>query len=239
MSNELVLVAFYFCILIYSVILHEISHGVAALWLGDKTAKYAGRLTLSPWPHIDPFGSVIIPVGLFLTTGFAFGYAKPVPYNPYNLRDQKYGPLIVALAGPGANFLLALVAALIAKILPLGLTVKTDILRSFWGVFGGGDFLGRFQFLAETMSGSLSNILFGLCLIIIFWNIVLGCFNMLPVPPLDGSRLLSLFWRPNQATEVFLEQYGLFLALLIIFIFSGPIHAIITFFLGIFWGLAL
>ncbi|PIX90046.1 MAG: site-2 protease family protein, partial [Candidatus Moranbacteria bacterium CG_4_10_14_3_um_filter_45_9] len=85
MVNEIVLIGFYLLTLVYSVIIHEVSHGVVALWLGDMTAKYADRLNLNPLKHIDPFGSVILPVLLFVSTGFAFGWAKPVPYNPYNL----------------------------------------------------------------------------------------------------------------------------------------------------------
>ena len=155
MSSEIVLVAFYLFMLVYSVILHEVAHGVVAYWLGDLTAKYAGRITLSPWSHVDPLGSFIIPVVLFVTTGFAFGYAKPVPYNPYNLRDQKWGPLYVALAGPATNFILAFIGAFLASILPLSLLAKQDILGRFLGIISGrGEFFERFELLAMAMTGS-------------------------------------------------------------------------------------
>lgn len=103
-------------ILILSIVLHEVAHGFAANWLGDPTARLAGRLTANPLPHIDPLGSVIIPAMLFLSgTPFLFGYAKPVPYNPYNLRNQKWGESMVAVAGPAANFILAFIFALIIR----------------------------------------------------------------------------------------------------------------------------
>lgn len=240
MTNEIVLVGFYLLTLIYSVIIHEISHGVTALWLGDLTAKYAGRLNLNPLKHIDPFGSVILPVLLFVSTGFAFGWAKPVPYNPYNLRNQKWGPTWVALAGPGSNLLLAFIAALIAKTLPLTMLAKDDILNRFIGVIGGGgSFLDRFALLAEAISGSFSGIFFGLLLLVIFWNVVLACFNLLPVPPLDGSKLLYALVPMRERTMLLLEQYGLFFLIFVIFFLAGPISLFINFVLSLFLGLAL
>ena len=235
MTNEIVLVIFYIFTLIYSVIIHEVAHGVMALWLGDLTAKYAGRLNLNPWKHIDIFGSVILPIILFVSTGFAFGWAKPVPYNPYNLRNQKWGPTWVALAGPGSNLILALLAAFIAKLLPLTLLTKIDILERFIGVIGGrGDFLDRFNLLAEALSGSLASIFFGLLLLVIFWNVVLACFNLLPVPPLDGSKLLYALVPLRESTVLLLEQYGLFLLIFVIFFLSTPISIFINFILSLF-----
>lgn len=235
MASELVLVGFYIFTLIYSVIIHEVAHGVVALWLGDMTAKYADRLNLNPLKHIDPFGSVILPVLLFVTTGFAFGWAKPVPYNPYNLKNQKWGPTWVALAGPGANLLLAFTAAFIAKLLPIAHLVKTDILGRFIGVIGGrGDFLERFQLLSLALAGSLPNIFFGLLLLVIFWNVVLACFNLLPVPPLDGSKILYTLFPIKERTMLLLEQYGLFLLIFVIFFLSGPISLFINSVLGLF-----
>lgn len=240
MSSEIVLVAFYLFMLVYSVILHEVAHGVMAYWLGDLTAKYAGRITLSPWSHVDPLGSFIIPVVLFMTTGFAFGYAKPVPYNPYNLRNQKWGPLLVALAGPGTNFILAFLGALLASILPLSLLAKQDILGRFLGIISGrGEFFTRFELLATAMTGSLPSIFFGLLLFLIFWNVVLGCFNLIPIPPLDGSKVLFTLFPVKERTQFQLEQYGFFLLLIIIFAFSGPLGAFISTFLRFFLGLTL
>jgi Zn-dependent protease len=111
-------------ILILSIVFHEVSHGYAANWLGDPTARLAGRLSANPLLHIDPLGSVIIPAILFLTgSPFLFGWAKPVPYNPYNLRNQKWGESIVAVAGPLANLFLAVVFATLIHVAPvLGLS---------------------------------------------------------------------------------------------------------------------
>lgn len=235
MGNEIVLIGFYLLTLVYSVIIHEVSHGVVALWLGDMTAKAADRLNLNPLKHIDPFGSVILPILLVVSTGFAFGWAKPVPYNPYNLRNQKWGPTMVALAGPASNLILAGIAALIAKILPLTLLAKTDILGRFIGVISGrGNFLDRFSLLADALSGSLAGIFFGLLLLVIFWNIVLACFNLLPIPPLDGSKLLYALVPLRERTVFFLEQYGFFLLIFVIFFFSAPISLFINFVLGLF-----
>ncbi len=240
MLNEIVLIGFYLLTLVYSVIIHEVSHGMVALWLGDLTAKYADRLNLNPLKHIDPFGSIILPVLMVISTGFAFGWAKPVPYNPYNLRNQKWGPTMVALSGPASNLLLATIAALIAKSLPLTLLVKTDILERFIGVIGGRmSLVERFGFLAEAMSGSFANILFGLLLMIIFWNVVLACFNLLPVPPLDGSKLLYALVPMRERTVFILEQYGLFLLIFVIFFFSAPIGFFINFVLSLFLTSAL
>src|SRR3989344_5606991 len=110
---------FLIAVLLFSVVLHEVSHGVVANQLGDPTAKNAGRLTLNPIPHLDLLGSIILPLFLILTkVGFVFGWAKPVPVNPFNFRDQKYGSLKVALAGPASNLFLALVFGLALRFLP-------------------------------------------------------------------------------------------------------------------------
>src|SRR3989344_4426434 len=235
MANEIVLIGFYILTLIYSVMIHEVAHGMVALWLGDLTAKYAGRLNLNPLKHIDPFGSVILPVLLFVATHFAFGWAKPVPYNPYNLRSQKWGPLMVALAGPLSNLLLAFTAALTAKLLPLGLLLKQDIVGRFFNVIYGRESLFEsFHFFAEAIAGSLSSIFFGLLLLVIFWNVVLACFNLLPVPPLDGSKLLYALFPLKERTLFLLEQYGLFILIFIIIFFSAPISIFINFVLSLF-----
>ena len=240
MGNEIVLIGFYLLTLVYSVIIHEVSHGVVALWLGDLTAKYADRINLNPLKHIDPFGSVILPILLVMSTGFAFGWAKPVPYNPYNLRNQKWGPTLVALAGPGSNFLLAFIAALIAKLLPLTLLNKTDILERFIGIISGrGDFVERFGLFADALAGSLPSIVFGLLLLVIFWNVVLACFNLLPVPPLDGSKLLYALVPLSERTVFFLEQYSIFLLIGVIFLLSAPISIFINFVLSLFLRFAL
>lgn len=238
MANELVLVGFYFVTLVYSVIIHEVSHGVAALWLGDLTAKYAGRLNLNPMKHIDPIGSIIVPISMFFLFHFAFGWAKPVPYNPYNLRNQKWGPTLVAIAGPVSNILLALSAVVVAKLLPISTLAKEDVFSRFAGVLSGsGDFFDRWGLFADALSGSFSNIFFGLCLLVIFWNVLLAFFNLIPIPPLDGSKIVYSLFDLREETVRFLEQWGFFILIGIVFMFPGVISAVVYPALGFFFGL--
>ena len=174
-------------IIVFSAILHEISHGLAARALGDKTAEYAGRLTLNPLAHIDPYGSVIMPLFLWFVSGgrFLFAYAKPVPFNPYNLRNQKWGPALVGLAGPATNLVIAIAMAGI---------IRLDIFS-----FGIVEFLVR----------------------VLLINISLAVFNLLPIPPLDGSRLMYVFLpRRLEKYKAMFEQYGIWAALLFVFFFS-------------------
>lgn len=178
---------FFVIVIIASAILHEYAHGWVADQLGDPTARYAGRLTLNPRAHVDLFGSIILPL-IMIPTGFLFAYAKPVPYNPYNLKDQKWGPVWVAFAGPLSNFLLAFVFGLLFQFLP---------------------------------AGQISIFLF----IIVYANVLLGVFNLVPIPPLDGSKLLFALlpdsaWQIRQA----LQRYGFMI--LLVFIFAG-FHIII------------
>ena len=117
--DSLLLILFQIVVLIYSVVIHELSHGLMANSLGDSTAKHLGRLTLNPFKHLDMFGSVLLPLFLFFVRSpFIFGYAKPVPYNPANLTDSKYGPAKVALAGPASNLALALLFGLSYRFMP-------------------------------------------------------------------------------------------------------------------------
>ncbi|MBP9710971.1 MAG: site-2 protease family protein [Candidatus Pacebacteria bacterium] len=148
---------FQIVVLIFSVVLHEVAHGYMANYLGDPTARLQGRLTLNPLKHIDPMGSVFLPLILKLTgSPILIGYAKPVPYNPYNLKG-KWGEALVAFAGPGTNILLALIFGLIIR------------------VFGG--------VIDPTLLGAFA--------IIAFINMLLALFNLIPIPPLDGSKILS------------------------------------------------
>lgn len=165
-------------VLISSVILHEIAHGLTALWFGDNTAKRAGRLTLNPIPHIDPIGSIIVPAVLFLVGGFIFAWAKPVPVDFDNLRPRKLGMICVSLAGVATNFLIAIIAALIFR--------ATADSHSFFGA-----------------------VLFTAVLI----NVILGIFNLIPIPPLDGSRLVTM-WMPDELRQR-LEAMSIFFIFLI------------------------
>ncbi len=179
-------------VLILSIVLHEVAHGYAANWLGDPTARLAGRLTLNPVSHIDPLGSVIVPAMLYLSSsGFMFGWAKPVPYNPYNLSNQRWGEAIVAFAGPATNFILAIIFAL--------------LIRSA-GMLG------------------LSASFLELAGYIVFINVLLGCFNLIPFPPLDGSKVLEAFLplRLRLGYREFgmkIERLGFLMSFVIIFVF--------------------
>lgn len=193
---------FYIAVLIFSVVIHEVSHGFAALALGDRTAKYAGRLTLNPIPHLDLFGSILLPALLVITQSpFLIGWAKPVPFNPFNLRNQRWGPAIVGAVGPVANISLAIVFGLAIRFLP-----------STLGIFSG-------MFLMNFISIASS---------IVFTNLMLAVFNLVPIPPLDGSKVLfSILPYQWRGVEAFLEQYGFMLLLLFIFFFSHQLLPII------------
>lgn len=127
---EALIVLFKIFVVLFSVVLHEVSHGVMANSMGDTTAKDLGRITLNPFKHLDWFGSFLLPLFTFWAGGFIFGYAKPVPYNPANLRDQKYGPAKVAIAGPAVNLVIAVLFGLFLRFMPAALeaTAMPDLL---------------------------------------------------------------------------------------------------------------
>ena len=194
------LLIFQLAILLMSVVIHEVSHGIVALWQGDPTAKLMGRLTLNPIKHLDVWGSFLVPLMLFVFSGgnFLFGWAKPVPYNPYNLRNQKWGAAMVGLAGPASNFLIAIVFGLALRFFPV-----TDV--------------AFLQHLAQVF------------VIIMMLNILLGVFNLVPIPPLDGSKLLFSILPPHMRhIQEFLERYGFIVLLFFIFFAFQIIFPIVS-----------
>jgi Zn-dependent protease len=189
-------------ILIMSVIIHEMAHGYAANWLGDPTARLQGRLSPNPLVHLDPMMSVILP-GILLVTGspILFGAAKPVPYNPYNFTNQKWGEAIVAAAGPAANLFIAFVFGMLVR---------------FSEVF------------------NLTTSFIELAVGVIMLNIFLAFFNLVPIPPLDGSKILprflpfSLRMKYEGFRRFFEQNVALGFALVIILfmvVFSQPVYA--------------
>lgn len=193
MVSVTVITIFSLIILLFSVIMHELSHGYVADSLGDPTAKYEGRLSLNPIKHLDFFGSIILPLLLFIAgSPFLFGWAKPVPINPYNFKDKKYGDIKVALAGPASNILLAIVFGLILRLLP-------D--RIIFGNEGIGIALGY----------------------IVAINLWLAIFNLIPIPPLDGSWILFSFLSSRfEGLKIFLRHYGIVILVLLI-LFGGSV----------------
>ncbi|MFA5871476.1 MAG: site-2 protease family protein [Parcubacteria group bacterium] len=208
-------------ILVMSAVVHEVSHGLAAFWLGDPTAKYAGRLTLNPIKHLDLWGSFLMPVLLWVLSGgaFFFASAKPVPYNPYNLKNQKYGPAVVGAAGPISNIVIAIVFGIFLKIFIIsGLVPISDSIKLLNNLFTGQGLLG------SGLSGVA--ILF---IMIIYVNILLAFFNLVPIPPLDGSKLLFAILPISEERKLYLEQFGLIFIIPLVIILSGPIFTIIRF----------
>lgn len=177
---------FTIAVLLFSVVLHEISHGYAAEMQGDPTARMQGRLTLNPIKHIDPIGSILVPLFLFLSNAsFLIGWAKPVPFNPYNLRNQRWGEAIVAIAGPSMNILIALIFGLFLRFYPI-----------------------------MTLAPQIVDLIVSIVVI----NLVLAVFNMVPVPPLDGSKILfALFPNSLMPLRAFLEKYSFALVLILVF----------------------
>jgi Zn-dependent protease len=181
---------FVLIILLFSAVIHEIAHGAVANSLGDPTAKLAGRLTLNPLKHIDPIGSVALPLFLFLLYSFSgimgpiIGWAKPVPINPINFKDKRWGVLKVSLAGPFSNILVALFLGILIRL--ISLPIEFENLLS----------------------------------IVVLYNFFLAVFNLMPIPPLDGSWILfSLLPARMEAVKAFLHNYSMII--LLVFIFFG------------------
>ena len=184
-------------IVVGSVILHELAHGVVAYWLGDRTAKDAGRLTLNPIKHIDPFISILVPVVLYMLRAPVFGGAKPVPINSHNLKWKEWGMAIVAVAGPLTNFLIAFIAFLIAY-------------------FSGSLY---------SYSSELTQFIFTE---IIYINLGFMLFNLIPIPPLDGSRVLYVI-APDSIRNIMqnMERYGIIIIYILILLFGEAFSSLL------------
>ena len=182
-----------FLILIYSVILHEISHGFVADRLGDPTARLAKRLTLDPRPHIDLWMTILLPLLLFLShAGIIFGAAKPVPIDPFNFRDPKKDTALVALAGPLTNFLIAILLSILLRLLP-------------------------YQSVYNVLSTA------------IVWNVGLALFNLFPLPPLDGFKVLTGLVSDDIARDLIrLERFGFTIIFIVLIFFPGFIFGVIS-----------
>jgi Zn-dependent protease len=190
-------IIFQIIILIISIMAHEVAHGAMAYYFGDPTAKNLGRLTLNPLKHIDLFGSIILPLILVVSgTGFIFGWAKPVPYNPYNLRNRKLGEFCVSIAGVLTNSIIAIIFAVVIN---------------FASVLN----------LSESVTYLLQYI--------ILVNLILGVFNLFPIPPLDGSKILfTLVPYRFEKQLIALEKYGFYILIIFIIFFGWIITDIVS-----------
>jgi Zn-dependent protease len=199
---------FYIIILVMSIVIHEVSHGFMAEYFGDNTARNAGRLTLNPVSHMELFGSILLPAILILShAGFVFGWAKPVPYNPDNLRNKKWGTIAVAAAGILANLFVAII---------FGLVIRFSIQ---YAVSPG------FYFITSR---------------IIIVNLALAIFNLVPIPPLDGSKILFSFL-PESVSAAMLryEQYSLVFLLVFVVFFADYLYPVLAFLFHLITGLAI
>ncbi len=205
---NLSIIFFQLFVFLFSVIIHEVSHGLVALKLGDTTAKDAGRLTLNPIPHIDPFGSFLLPLMMYLASGGAmiFGWAKPVPYDPRFLKNPKLGGGLIAAAGPISNLTVAIIFGIALRLL------------SVFGASGFGPLPLFFH-------------------VVIFVNVLLAVFNLIPIPPLDGSKVLFAFLPDRyDHIRVWLERYGMILLLFFIFYGFALIRPLIALLYGLIAG---
>ena len=182
-------------IILMSIVIHEVSHGFAAYLLGDDTAKRAGRLTFNPLRHIDTFGKIILPILLLIFSrgGFTFGYAKPVPINPYNFRNYKKDTALTAAAGPASNFVIAIVLSLLLRLIMRNIDPYTPL-------------------------SQISTFFMRLLYTAIMINLLLGLFNLIPFPPLDGSKVLGAFLSDEMYFKYTAqERKGMMIFMIIIF----------------------
>lgn len=192
-------------ILIFSVVLHELAHGIAAEAQGDPTPRLQGRITLNPFKHLDPIGSLLVPFLTYNLGGFIFGWAKPVEFNPYNLRNQRWGEAIIAIAGPLTNLVIAFFFGMILR------------------------FSGVLNFDQNVLN---------FIAIIVIVNLALAIFNLIPVPPLDGSKILFAFLPLRmQYVRTFIENFSFLLILGVLFLGGSYISYFINLFFKILVGI--
>jgi len=199
---------FYIAVLVMSVVIHEISHGFMAQYFGDKTAYFAGRLTLNPIKHLDLFGSILLPALLVLShSPFLIGWAKPVPYNPNNLTNKKWGEIAVASAGVLANIFLAVFFGLILRF-----SINSNLPEGFYFIITS----------------------------IVIVNLALAIFNLVPIPPLDGSKILfNSLPSSVRSRMVIFERYSLVFIIVFVVFFSGYLFPILSFLFKLITGLSL
>lgn len=202
MNGDLVRILLSIAVIIFSLVLHELAHATVALWCGDDTAKRAGRISLNPARHLDPFGSVLLPLILAASSFGVFGYAKPVPISPRRMRSPRNHALIVALAGPAMNLALAMTALVALRV------VTPDV-----------------RFLGWSQMGLGTKVLWLLGIT----NLLLAVFNLLPLPPLDGAAILERFIpRPWHAGYLRVRQYAMPALLLVVLLLPGVLRHILN-----------
>lgn len=192
---------FIYIVIVLSAVFHEFAHGFMAYRLGDSTAKDAGRLTLNPFAHMELMGTVVIPLFLLYFGGIFIGWAKPVPYNPFNLSDKKYGSLKVGIAGPGANIAIALILGILLRLASAGFFGALPVSGFFWQAIG----------------------------LMVYINIFLALFNLIPIPPLDGSKVLMDLFPKASYVLAKLGIFGLMLALFLAFMILPALAGMIFF----------
>ena len=201
--EHIALTALSVVLLVFSAIVHEVAHGYVAHLCGDDPAKEAGRLTLNPARHLDPFGSIVLPIVMGIMGGFVFSYAKPVPYNPYRLKNRRRDEVLVALAGPASNLLQALVGA--AAFNSLWALVEANSQLYFFGPLVLG--MSAMELLLTVFSSY------------VWVNLMLAFFNLIPLPPLDGSKVVCYFLKGEALERYYqVQRYAMPILIFVLYI---------------------